>query len=79
MGLACNWRVRSCHQWIWVASVLVIYLQVWQIGGLFPGGTLNCVAKDFMTPVTKYYLSSEDAGPWQPSGTESHWRVTNPH
>lgn len=64
-----NGRLRSRHQWIWVASALVFYLQVWQIGGLFPGGTLNGVTKDLVTPVTKYNLSSENAGPLQPSGT----------
>lgn len=75
---ASNGRLRSHHQGIWVASVLAVYLQVWQIGGLFPGGTLNCVAKDFVTLVTKYYLSSENAGSWQPSGTRESLACNQP-
>lgn len=75
---ASNGGLRSHHQGIWVASVLVVYLQAWQIGGLFPGGTLNCVAKDFVTLVTKYYLSSENAGPWQPSGSRESLECHQP-
>lgn len=76
--VAFNGRLRSRHQGIWVASALVFYLQVWQIGGPFPGGTLNCVTKDLWHWSQNTICLQRTLDPSSPQGLKSHFNYSPP-